>query len=159
MKTLLTLTIILFSLNTDAKELMGRVIKVIDGDTITILDANKEQFKIRLSGIDAPEKKQAFGNVSKQSLSELVAGKVVTIDYNKRGRYGRIIGKVMLENNDINLKQIKRGLAWHYKKYESEQDVEDRSLYAQAEYLAQQNKIGLWKDNNPIPPWDFRNLH
>lgn len=159
MKTLLTLTIILFSLSTNSKELMGRVIKVIDGDTITILDANKEQFKIRLSGIDAPERKQAFGNVSKQSLSELVAGKVVTVDYNKRGRYGRIIGKVMLDNNDINLVQVKRGLAWHYKKYENVQDVEDRSLYAQAEYLAQQNNIGLWKDKNPIPPWDFRSLH
>ena len=158
MKTLLTLLIILFSLSTNAKELIGQVIKVVDGDTITILDTNKEQFKIRLSGIDAPEKRQAFGHVSKQSLSELVAGKVVLVDYNKRDQYGRVIGKVLLENNDINLEQIKRGLAWHYKQYEREQDVEDRSLYAQEEYLAQKGRIGLWKDKNPIPPWEYRKI-
>ncbi len=158
MRFLIILIAFLFTLNVHASELIGKVIKVIDGDTITILDANKEQFKIRLSGIDAPEKKQAFGNVSKQSLSELVAGKVVTVDYNKRGRYGRIIGKVLLENNDINLEQIKRGLAWHYKYYESEQDVEDRSLYAQEEYLAQKERLGLWKDMDPIPPWEYRKI-
>ena len=117
MKILIPLITIFFSFSIDAKELIVQVIKVVDGDTITILDANKEQFKIRLSGIDAPEKKQAFGNVSKQSLSEMIAGKEVTIDYNKRGRYGRIIGKVLLDSKDINLEQVKRGLAWHYKQY------------------------------------------
>lgn len=155
MKAVLSLVIILFSISINAKELMGQVIKVIDGDTITILDANKEQFKIRLSGIDAPEKSQAFGNESKQSLSEMIAGKEVKVDYNKRGRYGRIIGKVLL-NEDINLAQVKRGLAWHYKQYEREQEVEDRALYAQEEYLAQKDKLGLWNDKTPIPPWDFR---
>ncbi|HSR02011.1 MAG TPA: thermonuclease family protein, partial [Methylophilaceae bacterium] len=86
------------------------------------------------------------------------AGKVVLVDYNKRDQYGRVIGKVLLENNDINLEQIKRGLAWHYKQYEREQDVEDRSLYAQEEYLAQKGRIGLWKDKNPIPPWEYRKI-
>lgn len=93
---LITLITILFSLSINAKELIGQVVKVIDGDTIIILDANKEQLKIRLSGIDAPEKNQAFGNVSKQSLSEMVVGRQVKVAYNKRGRYGRIIGKVLL---------------------------------------------------------------
>ncbi|MDG1453972.1 MAG: thermonuclease family protein [Methylophilaceae bacterium] len=158
MKILIPLITIFFSFSIDAKELIGQVIKVVDGDTITILDANKEQFKIRLSGIDAPEKKQAFGNVSKQSLSEMIAGKEVTIDYNKRGRYGRIIGKVLLDSKDINLEQVKRGLAWHYKQYEREQEVGDRALYAQEEYLAQKDNLGLWKDKNPIPPWDFRKI-
>ena len=156
MEILITLIATLFSLNINAKELIGQVIKVIDGDTITILDANKEQFKIRLSGIDAPEKKQAFGNVSKKSLSEMIAGKEVKVDYNKRGRYDRIIGKVLLNNVDVNLEQVKRGLAWHYKQYEREQEVEDRALYAQEEYLAQKDRLGLWKEKNPIPPWDFR---
>ena len=158
MKILIPLITIFFSFSIDAKELIVQVIKVVDGDTITILDANKEQFKIRLSGIDAPEKKQAFGNVSKQSLSEMIAGKEVTIDYNKRGRYGRIIGKVLLDSKDINLEQVKRGLAWHYKQYEREQEVGDRALYAQEEYLAQKDNLGLWKDKNPIPPWDFRKI-
>ena len=158
MKILLSIVIILFSLSINAKELMGQVVKVIDGDTITILDANKQQFKIRLSGIDAPEKKQDFGNVSKQSLSEMVAGKQVKVAYNKRGRYGRIIGKVLLNNEDVNLMQVKRGLAWHYKQYEREQEVEDRALYAQEEYLAQKDRLGLWNDKNPMPPWDFRKI-
>jgi endonuclease YncB( thermonuclease family) len=155
-KILMALITIFFSLSINAKELIGQVIKVVDGDTITILDANKEQFKIRLSGIDAPEKNQAFGNVSKQSLSEMVAGKEVQVNYNKRGRYGRIIGKVLLNNEDVNLMQVKRGLAWHYKQYEREQEVEDKALYAQEEYLAQKNRLGLWNDKNPIPPWQFR---
>ena len=158
MKILLSIVITLFSLSINAKELMGQVVKVMDGDTITILDANKQQFKIRLSGIDAPEKKQDFGNVSKQSLSEIIAGKEVKIVYNKRGRYGRIIGKVLLNNEDVNLLQVKRGLAWHYKQYEREQEVEDRALYAQEEYLAQKDRLGLWRDKNPIPPWDFRKI-
>ena len=158
MKILLSLLIILFSVSINAKELVGKVVKVVDGDTITILDANKQQFKIRLGGIDAPEKNQAFGNVSKQSLSEMIAGKEVKIEYNKRGRYGRIIGKVLLGNEDINLEQIKRGLAWHYKQYEREQEVDDRASYAQEEYLAQKDRIGLWKDKNSMPPWDFRKV-
>jgi len=137
---------------------MGQVIKVIVGETNTILDANKEQFKIRLSGIDAPEKNQAFGNVSKQSLSEMITGKEVKVNYNRRGRYGRIIGKVLLNNEGVNLMQVKRGLAWHYKQYEREQEVEDRALYVQGEYLAQKDRLGLWKDKNPIAPWDFRKM-
>jgi len=158
MTILIPLITIFFSFSINAKELMGQVIRVIDGDTITILDANKEQFKIRLSGIDAPEKNQAFGNVSKQSLSEMIAGKEVKVDYNKRGRYGRIIGKVLLNNEEVNLTQVKRGLAWHYKQYEHEQEVEDRALYAQEEYLAQKNRLGLWNDKKPIPPWEYRKI-
>lgn len=148
----------LLSLSAHSVELVGKVIKVTDGDTITILDANKEKFKIRLSGIDAPERKQAFGRVSKQSLSEMIAGKEVTVDYNKRNRYGRVIGKILYQNIDINLEQVKRGLAWHYKKYEREQHVEDRTIYAHQEYLALKNKLGLWADNNSIPPWNYRKI-
>ena len=158
MKHLLLLPLLFLYITSYAEVITGRVIKVIDGDTITILDASKEQFKIRLGGIDAPEKNQAFGNVSKQSLSEMVAGKEVNVVYNKRGRYGRIIGKVLLNNEDVNLMQVKRGLAWHYKQYEREQEVEDRALYAQGEYLAQKDRLGLWNDNKPMPPWDFRKI-
>ncbi|MES2503069.1 MAG: thermonuclease family protein [Pseudomonadota bacterium] len=156
MNKLITCILLIFTINVNASELIGEVIKVNDGDTITLLDANKDQYKVRLSGIDAPEKKQAFGKVSKQSLSDMLAGQVVTVGYNKRDRYARIVGKVIFKGLDANLEQIKRGLAWHYKKYESEQDVDDRSKYAQEEYLAQQSKHGLWLENNPIAPWDFR---
>jgi len=156
MNKLLAFLALVFSLNLSASEIIGQVIKVSDGDTITVLDTNNDQYKIRLSGIDAPEKKQAFGNVSKQSLAEMVAGQVVTVGYNKRDKYGRVVGKVMLKGADVNLEQIKRGLAWHYKKYEREQDVEDRSIYAQQEFLAQRDKNGLWVDKAPTAPWDYR---
>ena len=145
------------SLSAHAGILTGKVVRVADGDTLTILDSAQQQHKIRLSGIDAPEKAQAFGQRSKQSLSGMVAGKTVSVDWNKRDRYKRIVGKVLLDGRDVNLEQVRRGMAWHYKAYEREQDVEDRSVYAQAEYEAQQGKVGLWVDPKAIPPWDFRN--
>ena len=94
-----------------ANTLLGKVINVADGDTITILDDNNTQHKIRLTGIDAPEKRQAFGNVSKQSLVERVAGQSVAVEWVKVDRYGRQIGKVLLAGRDANLEQVKRGLA------------------------------------------------
>jgi endonuclease YncB( thermonuclease family) len=100
-----------------AANVEGKVIGIADGDTITILDNNKTQLKIRLAGIDAPEKNQPFGSVSKKSLSDLVFGKHVTIHYSKQDRYGRIVGKVILEGRDMCLEQIYRGMAWYYKKY------------------------------------------
>lgn len=156
MKIILTLVLTLTTLTSFADQLVGKVIKVTDGDTVNVLTGDNQTHKIRLSGIDAPEKSQAFGNKSKQALADEVDGKTVTVEFNKRDKYQRIVGKVIFNGNDVNLGQIKRGLAWHYKKYENEQDVDDRSIYANAEYLAQRDKVGLWFDANPIPPWDFR---
>lgn len=148
--------ILTFSTSAIGQDLYGKVISIADGDTLTVLDSQQQTHKVRLSGIDAPEKSQAFGQASKQSLGDQVYGKLVVIDWNKRDRYGRIIGKVLLGSQDINLMQIQRGMAWHYKKYENEQDVEDRSIYGQAEYIAQRDRRGLWEDSNPTPPWDYR---
>lgn len=145
----------LLSLSAHADTLAGKVISVADGDTITVLSGTTSH-KIRLMGIDAPEKKQAFGNKSKDTLANTIAGQTVTVDYNKRDRYQRIIGKVIYQGQDINLRQVQLGMAWHYKQYEREQDVEDRSLYAQAEYLAQRDRLGLWADDKAVPPWEFR---
>ena len=100
---------------------MGRVVGVSDGDTITLLDTTNTQYKVRLSGIDAPEKKQPFEQVSKRSLSDLVYDKTVAVEWKKKDRYQRIVGKVLLDNVDVNLEQVKRGLAWHYTKYKKEQ--------------------------------------
>jgi endonuclease YncB( thermonuclease family) len=133
----------------------GEVVAVADGDTITVLSEGV-QHKIRLLGIDAPEKSQAFGNQSKQSLADMVFRKTVAVEYNKRDKYNRIVGKVLLEDNDLNIEQIKRGLAWHYKKYEKEQELADRSIYANEEYIASQDKRGLWAEPKHIPPWEFR---
>ena len=139
-----------------ADTLHGRVVGVSDGDTVTILDAANKQTKIRLMGIDAPEKAQAFGARSKQSLSDLVFNKQVTVEFYKQDKYGRTIGKILVNGLDTNLEQIKVGMAWHYKKYQKEQSVDDRSFYADAEEAARTKKIGLWLDSNPMPPWDWR---
>ena len=93
----------------------GNVVGVADGDTITVLNADKVQHKIRLTGIDAPEKKQPFGNRSKQSLSDMVFNKTVTVETDKRDSYGRELGKVLAGGKDMNLEQVRAGFAWHYK--------------------------------------------
>ena len=156
MKIIIALILVAVSCTSFAEQMVGKVIKVTDGDTVNVLTSDNETHKIRLSGIDAPEKKQAFGNKSKQALSDLIDGKTVNIEYNKLDRYQRVVGKITFDGQDVNLRQIKLGLAWHYKKYEKEQDVEDRSIYADEEYLAQRDKRGLWADQNPTAPWDYR---
>ena len=145
-----------FSCAINAATLQGKVIGVADGDTITVLDSNNTQHKIRLQGIDAPEKAQAFGQKSKQSLHEFVHSKQVTVEFQKQDKYGRTVGKVMLNGTDVCLEQIKLGMAWHYKQYESEQSKADREIYAQSELEARSQAIGLWKDKHPMPPWEFR---
>lgn len=130
----------------------GKVVGISDGDTIKVLDSSNHEWKVRLMGIDAPEKRQPFGTVSKQSLSELVYMKPVKIEWFKKDRYKRIVGKVLASNKDINLEQIQRGFAWHYKKYQGEQTPEDRERYSQAEINAQKSRIGLWGDNSAVPP-------
>jgi endonuclease YncB( thermonuclease family) len=156
MKLIHFICLFLFSLTAAADQIEGKVVGVADGDTITILDDQKVQHKIRLMGIDAPEKGQPFGDASKKSLSDLAFGQSVTVDFNKRDRYGRVIGKVIRNGKDLNVEQIRRGLAWHYKQYQNEQELDDRSLYANEEYLAQKDHRGLWADKEPVAPWDFR---
>lgn len=139
-----------------AESYSGLVVSVADGDTVTVLDGANQQHKVRLSGIDAPEKAQAFGNVSRQHLAKLVFQKRVTIEFEKLDRYRREVGKVLVAGQDINLQQIEAGLAWHYKKYQSEQPLADRQAYSAAENQASAEQRGLWRDPEPIPPWDFR---
>ncbi len=138
--------------------LTGKVVKITDGDTLYVLDANYQERKIRLAGIDAPERKQAYGLASRKHLASIVAGQQVTVEYQKRDRYGRILGKVLLAGIDACLEQVKTGLAWHYKKYQHEQSLEDQRLYAEAGTKARNERLGLWRENNPLPPWEFRRL-
>ncbi len=139
-----------------ADTLTGHVVKVTDGDTITVLDVSKTQHKIRLAGIDAPEKKQAYGEASRKHLASLVAGQTVTVNWTKRDKYRRIVGVVIFNNLDVNLEQIRNGYAWHYKEYEREQSPADRKVYADAELEARTKRVGLWQDKNPVPPWEWR---
>ena len=127
-----------------------QVVGVSDGDTLTALSARRERVKCRLYGIDAPEKKQAFGQASKQSLAELSFGRMASIDIVGRDRYGRAICKIAVAGVDVNKQQIVRGMAWMYRRYAS-----DRS-YSEAEGQAQSHRIGIWHDAQPVPPWDFR---
>lgn len=153
---LLTLALALAPVLSWASTVNGKVIRVADGDTITVLDAQHEQIKVRLAGIDAPEKSQAFGSVSKKSLSDMVYGKIVTVVYTENDRYGRVIGKILIDDTDINLEQLKKGYAWHYKQYQKSQSPSDRENYNLAQEYAQSYQLGLWADKSPTPPWNFR---
>jgi len=156
MRAILLLTFALLASSVQAGLISGRVVHVADGDTITILDAGKIQYKVRLAGIDAPEKTQAYGQRSRDSLEELVAGQTVIVETTKKDRYGRVVGKVLVNGRDINIEQIRRGMAWFYRHYEKEQSVSDRLRYDRAEMEAKDDRRGLWADKNPTPPWDFR---
>ncbi|WP_297648234.1 thermonuclease family protein [Hydrogenophaga sp.] len=139
-----------------AQNLVGEVVAIADGDTLTVLDADRVQHKIRLAGIDAPERKQPFGQRSRQMLADLVFRKQVEVLTEKKDRYGRTIGKVMHQGRDVNLILVAQGMAWHYKQYAREQSAIDRQLYAQAEDEARAQRRGLWADSHPIPPWSWR---
>ena len=134
----------------------GRVVRIEDGDTISVLDDANRNYKIRLQGIDAPEGGQAFGDRSRQNLADEVFGKQVSVEWSKRDQYGRIVGKVLVDGRDVCLEQIRAGMAWHYKYYQNEQSAEDRKMYADAEEEARMAKRGLWFDADPTPPWEFR---
>ena len=162
----LFLLISISSSHSAASVLEGAVVKIVDVDTITVLGSNKLQHRVRIAGIDAPEKGQAFGNASRKRLGELVARKEVRVEFNKYDRYGRIVGKVLVtppdcptcgKTLDVGLAHITTGMAWWYRKYANEQSTEDQGRYAFAEQEAKAKKVGLWQDKNPQPPWQFRN--
>ena len=139
-----------------AEVLIGTVVGITDGDTITVLAKDNTEHKVRLMGIDAPESKQDFGNESKKALSNYIYQREVTVEYKKQDRYKRKVGKVILDKQDICLQMIKDGLAWHYKDYEKEQSKTDRDLYRQAELKARESRIGLWQLSKAIKPSAFR---
>jgi endonuclease YncB( thermonuclease family) len=157
MKLILGLFLLFISTSSIAANLNCpcKVVKITDGDTVHVLDQSTVKHKIRLGGIDAPEKKQAFGQKSKQNLSRLIAGKSIEAEYNKHDRYGRIIGKLIYQGQDVNLLQIKQGYVWHYKQYQRDQTPLDRTLYSSAEIVAREQTIGLWSIP-AIPPWKYR---
>ncbi len=126
-----------------------------DGDT-TVLDAHRQQHKIRLAGIDAPKKKQAFGQASNKHLSDLVFDHDVTLDCGKTDKYRREVCVVIVDGQDANLAQVKAGMAWWYRKYQNEQTSQQRAAYGAAEDAARAGRVGLWHDAVPMPPWEWR---
>ncbi|MFM6990143.1 MAG: thermonuclease family protein [Rhodoferax sp.] len=155
-QALIGLALVGASLTAVSAEITGRVVGVSDGDTISVLVDGHESVKVRLVGIDAPEKAQAYGAVSKRNLSDQVFGKSVSVEWEKKDKYGRILGRVLVNGTDVCLEQIKNGLAWHYKQYARDQAENLRSAYAAAEQQARLEKIGLWSMPSPTPLWEFR---
>lgn len=132
------------------------VVGVSDGDTVTALTHDKDQIKVRLSGIDAPESHQPYGQRSKRHLSDLVYGKEVDLSCGKIDRYKRHICLIRVDGTDANLEQIKAGLAWHYKAYAKEQPTGERKLYEMEEVKARERLEGLWGEAQQVPPWEWR---
>jgi len=164
MKNMLLASLLLLSLAASAETIEGRVIKVSDGDTVNILDDAHQKYHVRLSGIDAPEKDQAFGKRAQQKLSSLVFGKTVVFEWSKRDHRDRPVGKLYVAQSDCpscapvdtGFEVLKAGLAWHYKQYQREQMPDDRQRYSQGEIDAKVQQMGLWADPDPIAPWEWR---
>lgn len=128
----------------------GKVVKVADGDTFTILDNKKKQHKIRFYGIDCPEKGQDYYQVAKDFTNKYSIGKQVRIEVKSTDRYGRKVGIVWVNKTNLNLQLLRKGLAWHYKQYDKSK------LYASAEATARAKKLHIWSKKNAVAPWNFR---
>lgn len=126
------------------------VVGVADGDTITVITAGRLQIKVRLAEIDAPEKKQPFGAASKESLSDLCYNKPAQLAVQDTDRYGRTVARVTCDGVDANREQIRRGLAWVYRKYSRDAALLD------VEAEAREAKRGLWSEPDAVPPWEWR---
>ena len=143
----------------------GKVIKVTDGDTMTIRTSKNEKIRVRLTGIDAPELDQLFGKASKEKLASFIANKNVRIETYKNDRRGRVLAKVWVQPSDcascgktlnVNHTQIVAGMAWWYRRYAKELSDEDRGRYESAEDESRKRKRGLWSAPGPVAPWDWR---
>src|SRR5579863_8851310 len=130
--------------------LTGKVVSIADGDTLTVLDHRNAQHRIRLFGIDAPEKAQAFGKQSKENLADKVFGQTVRVDVVDIDRYGREVGRIYLQDRFINLEQVADGCAWRYVEFDRDRE------FAAAERDARAQRLGLWAGAHPVPPWEFR---
>lgn len=149
MKYIYIFALLLVCLSINAETLKGKIVKVSDGDTATLLDKNNMQYIIRLHGIDAPESGQEYGNRAKQHLSGLIAGKQVSVDVKGMDMYKRVLGVIYLGEVNINAKMVEDGFAWNYK-YSKDK------YYIKLQNQAKENKRGLWQGNKPIDPWQFR---
>lgn len=135
--------------------LTGRVIRVADGDTVTLLTPEKQEIRIRFQGIDAPEREQDFGAQSRKNLNSFVYGKKIRVKVDKTDKHGRVVGRVWLPQGkgamlDVEEAQLRAGMAWHYEYFNHEKKL------ANAQKEAQRAKRGIWSRPNPVPPWDWR---
>jgi len=166
-RIILSFLLMICSAQLFADEIIGKVVAVTDGDTIKVLDDSMTEYKIRLSGIDAPERGQPYGTASRDHLASMVAGKEVLVDWYKQDIYGCIVGKVWVQpadcpscgkTLDVSLAQVTDGMAWWYRYYANEQSPEDQGRYESAEDEARARRWGLWSDPNPISPYEWRKV-
>ncbi|HRO42280.1 MAG TPA: thermonuclease family protein [Flavipsychrobacter sp.] len=150
MKTFFISLLILFFALPCFAQLSGRVVSIFDGDTFTLLTSDKKQIKIRLHGVDCPEKGQPFGQKAKGFVSKRIFSKMVAVSPKKKDRYGRTLGLVFIEGECLNEALLKNGFAWHYMRYDK------NKLWSELEAEARRKKIGLWADKHAQPPWEFR---
>lgn len=137
--------------------LQGQVVRVADGDTITLQDANRREYKLRLAYIDAPEKAMPFGPDAKRHLAQLVEDKTVEARIDDVDNYGRGVARIFKDGQDVNYAQLSSGYAWHYSQYaRKSQSGSDYSRYEQAQNKARHSHTGLWRDASPTPPWEWR---
>jgi endonuclease YncB( thermonuclease family) len=152
----LTLTALCLQGAGQTKPFNAKVTLVAEGDLITVIDENNQEYKIRLSAIDAPEGRQDFGSRSRQSLSELILGKTVTVIGSRVDQDGFLLARIAFEGKDINFEQVDRGMAWFYRQNANELNPQEMKAYDRAEANARYDKRGLWRDMSPMPPWQFR---
>src|SRR4029078_7498551 len=151
---LLPLWLLLTSTSAIAESVTAKVVAIVDGDTIEVLHDNHSE-RIRLNGIDCPERGQAYGTKAKQATSELVFGKEVTLETHGLDRYGRTIADVSLpEGINLNLELVRNGWCWWYPKY-----APDNVVLSELQRRARRSGVGLWADPDPMPPWLYRRLH
>lgn len=141
---------------TEVAPFRGRVTHVADGDSIVVRVSGGRTVKVRIAAIDAPEQGQAYSTQARQSLRSLTLGAELQLVPRDVDRYGRVVARVLVGGKDIGLEQIRRGLAWHYAQFASQQEREERSAYARAERVARSARAGLWKDATPVAPWRYR---
>ena len=153
------------SINSLRADFTAKVQRVVDGDTVHVIDKAGKKFKVRLTGIDAPEKNQPYGLAATYKLTEILINKLVLLKSKPNNgkpytidRYKRVLAKIILDGRDINLSQVLRGYAWHFKRYQKQQSPSDRELYSEAEIDAKKNELGLWGEKNPIAPWKWRKI-
>lgn len=133
-------------------ELTGKVVRVADGDTVTLRSEGGQDYKIRLEGIDCPESNQDFGQKATSALSKKISGRSLRAKVSTRDRYGRYVATLFLDGDDINAWMVAQGWAWHYKKYSKDPGL------GQLEQQARSQNLGLWADPSSIAPWEFRSL-
>lgn len=132
-------------------DLTGRVVRVADGDTVSILDSSNTQHKVRLYGIDTPERDQPYGAAAKRALAQLVANQTVGVVIVTKDTYGREVGTLYREAVNINAAMVANGYAWWYAYY-----APGEHTLQEAERAAREQRLGLWADPDPVPPWDWR---